>query len=266
MFGVSAFRQRRRCFPGGEERSGGQLDLRGADFLREFRMEDGLPVWIYHVRDHDSKSGSYVASAEHGACQLLDRAGSSRPRLELRPAFHFRHHETQVNKERQGLQDYVDRDRYEIGANMANSAGANENRRCQSEISPIAPKHSPSFVSDRAKPGLHVQGDLWSPGFFHVDLGKTDATFVASTEEWDIIEVLSPSSHGAERERRARLLTERPRKRGTFPGRISFRRGSVRDHSGRPRWRRRRGRTPPATKYARSSPDITGSPTGAATR
>src|SRR6059058_3066204 len=29
---------------GGEERAGGQLDLHGADFLREFRLEDGLPV------------------------------------------------------------------------------------------------------------------------------------------------------------------------------------------------------------------------------
>src|SRR6202043_4022568 len=36
---------------GGEERAGGQLDLRGADYLREFRLEGGLPVWIYHVRD-----------------------------------------------------------------------------------------------------------------------------------------------------------------------------------------------------------------------
>src|SRR5947199_4771061 len=36
---------------GGEERAGGQLDLKGADCLREFRLEDGLPVWIYHVRD-----------------------------------------------------------------------------------------------------------------------------------------------------------------------------------------------------------------------
>src|SRR2546426_7520264 len=36
---------------GAEERAGGQLDLQGADFLREFRLEDGLPVWIYRVRD-----------------------------------------------------------------------------------------------------------------------------------------------------------------------------------------------------------------------
>ncbi len=36
---------------GGEERAGGQLELHGADFLHEFRLEDGLPIWIYHVRD-----------------------------------------------------------------------------------------------------------------------------------------------------------------------------------------------------------------------
>src|SRR6202165_6164119 len=36
---------------GAEERAGGQLDLKGADFLTEFRLEDGLPVWTYHVRD-----------------------------------------------------------------------------------------------------------------------------------------------------------------------------------------------------------------------
>src|SRR5437764_14504529 len=35
---------------GGEERAGGQLDLRVADFLRKFRLEDGLPVCTYHVR------------------------------------------------------------------------------------------------------------------------------------------------------------------------------------------------------------------------
>src|SRR6188472_3178860 len=36
---------------GAEERAGGQLDLHGAEYLREFRLEDGMPVWTYHVRD-----------------------------------------------------------------------------------------------------------------------------------------------------------------------------------------------------------------------
>ncbi len=35
---------------GAEERAGGQLDLKSADCLREFRLEDGLPIWTYHVR------------------------------------------------------------------------------------------------------------------------------------------------------------------------------------------------------------------------
>src|SRR5690348_5741218 len=32
---------------GAEERAGGQLDLHGADYLTEFRLENGLPVWIF---------------------------------------------------------------------------------------------------------------------------------------------------------------------------------------------------------------------------
>src|SRR3989442_4641630 len=32
---------------GAEERAAGQLDLHGADFLSEFRLEAGLPVWVY---------------------------------------------------------------------------------------------------------------------------------------------------------------------------------------------------------------------------
>src|SRR3954463_5968053 len=36
---------------GAEERAGGQLGLGAADYLREFRLEDGLPVWFYQVRN-----------------------------------------------------------------------------------------------------------------------------------------------------------------------------------------------------------------------
>src|SRR3954452_25235638 len=32
---------------GAEERAGGQLELKSAEYLREFRLEDGLPVWTY---------------------------------------------------------------------------------------------------------------------------------------------------------------------------------------------------------------------------
>src|SRR4030095_12964805 len=36
---------------GAEERAGGRLDLKSADYLTEFRLEDGVPVWTYWVRE-----------------------------------------------------------------------------------------------------------------------------------------------------------------------------------------------------------------------
>src|SRR5450432_3070447 len=35
---------------GGEERARGQLDLYGAQHFKEFRLEKGLPVWVFAVR------------------------------------------------------------------------------------------------------------------------------------------------------------------------------------------------------------------------
>src|SRR3982750_2473721 len=37
----------RRFFIGGQERAGGTLELPGATHLKEFRLEEGLPVWRY---------------------------------------------------------------------------------------------------------------------------------------------------------------------------------------------------------------------------
>src|SRR5205807_5571901 len=76
---------------GAEERAGGRLDLPGADFLREFRLEDGLPVWTYHVRDIVLEKRvvlPHLQNTVHISYRVL--GGASRPRLELRPAFQDR--------------------------------------------------------------------------------------------------------------------------------------------------------------------------------
>ena len=74
--------------------------------------------------------------------------------------------------------------------------------------------HQVLYRSEQSR-GYPFEGDLWSPGFFHVDLRKTDCgTLVASTERWEIIEVLCPEEAlAAEQQRRVRLLKERFRKR-----------------------------------------------------
>lgn len=213
---------------GGEERSGGKLDLHGADFLREFRLEDGLPVWSYHVRDlvlEKRVTMPHLQNTVHVTYQIV--AGSSRPRLELRPAFHFRHHETPVNEGSAGPYKITSTgDRYEIAAEHGELPPVRMKIcRCHSDFT-VAPTHLTQVLYRiEQSRGYTFEGDLWSPGFFHVDLANADSvTLVGSTEEWDIIEVLSPDqAEAAERERRARLLQDAlPKARRDFPAELVF--------------------------------------------
>jgi predicted glycogen debranching enzyme len=198
---------------GGEERAGGQLDLHGADWLREFRLEDGLPVWTYHVRDVVLEKRvilPHLQNTVHVSYRIL--AGGTRPRLELRPAFHFRHHEGQVN---QGIT---------APYKLAAVEGRYEISTTRSRIPPLRMKlydcesaftiqttniHQVIYRMEQSRGYAH-EGNLWSPGFFHIDLSRHEAaTLVASTEKWEIIEVLTPAQAlTAERERRARLLDQ----------------------------------------------------------
>ena len=106
------------------------------------------------------------------------------------------------------------------------------------------------------------------PGFFRsISASEGTATLIGSTEAWEIIDVLSPAQAlAAERERRAPLAragragSARRRRRG-----IGFRGRSIRHHARPAARKKRRARTPRATKCARSSPAIIGSPIGAAT-
>jgi predicted glycogen debranching enzyme len=198
---------------GAEERAGGQLDLHSADYLTEFRLEDGLPVWTYRVRDlviEKSILLPYLQNTVHISYRIIE--GFKRPRLELRPAFHFRHHELPVNK---GLTApyklTADEGRYEISANQRRVPPLRMRLFDTKTTFTILPSniHQVVYRSEQSR-GYPFEGNLWSPGFFHVDMRKTDcATLVASTEKWEIIEVLSPAeARAAEQQRRVRLLEE----------------------------------------------------------
>ncbi len=198
---------------GGEERAGGQLDLQGADYLREFRLEDGLPVWIYHVRDFVLEKRvllPHLQNTVHISYRVL--GAPTRPRLELRPAFHFRHHETPVNKSLPAAYKLTALgDRYEIASDRRGLPPFRM-KLCggKSALTIAASKiHQVVYRTEQSR-GYASEGDLWSPGFFHIDLHNHDGvTLVGSTEKWEIIEVLSPTEAlASERERRARLLNE----------------------------------------------------------
>jgi predicted glycogen debranching enzyme len=214
---------------GAEERAGGQLDLPGADFLREFRLEDGLPVWTYHVRDIVLEKRvilPHLQNTVHVSYRVL--SGKSGPRLELRPAFHFRHHETSVDEGSAGPYKLSSvGDRFEIAAPRAQGFPPLRMKLCRrdSAFTISTKKIRQVIYRTEQSRGYAHEGDLWSPGFFHVDLEKTDpATLVGSTESWDIVEVLSPEDAlAAERERRRRLLQDAsPKARRKFPAELIF--------------------------------------------
>ena len=196
---------------GAEERAGGQLDLKGADYLSEFRLEDGLPVWIYHVRDLVIEKRillPHLQNTVHVSYKVT--AGTNLPRLELRPAFHFRHHEAPVDESfPTPYKVTAVEGRYEISGSRRKMPPLRM-RLCGKESGfTLAASHIHQVVyRTEQERGYAYEGDLWSPGYFQVDLTEDNtATLIGSSEEWDIIDVLSPAEVlAAERERRARLL------------------------------------------------------------
>src|ERR1700704_1926906 len=213
---------------GAEERAGGQLDLKGADFLTEFRLEDGLPVWTYHVRDVVVEKRvllPHLQNTVHVSYQVISKG--TPPRLELRPAFHFRHHEAPVDSDLAAPYKLTAVDgRYEIAAARRKLPPLRMQLHGRETAFTIAPAKIPQVVYRiEQQRGYSYEGELWSPGYFRVDLTeRSTATLVGSTESWDIINVLGPEDVlVAERERRARLLHGAiPKARQSFPAELVF--------------------------------------------
>ncbi len=198
---------------GAEERAGGQLDLGGADYLKEFRLEKGLPVWVYEVRGLTIEKRIMLPHRQNTVLVSYRLTGSGqKPRLEVRPAFNFRHYEDRV--------DGLPKKRYEITA----QDGRYEITDGTAKFPPLRMRVSDCECDFLAEPrtihevvyrtelerGYDNEGELWSPGFFRIDLqeGET-ATLVASTEEWKILNVLSSKeAWAAEGQRRERLLEQ----------------------------------------------------------
>src|SRR2546423_1012079 len=86
-----------RAFFGGEER-GGTVDVPGAAYLTEFRLDRGLPVWRYQVGQTIIAKRvllPHMQNPAHVNYRLVQ--GDGPVRLKLRPSVHFRPHEAPVN-------------------------------------------------------------------------------------------------------------------------------------------------------------------------
>src|SRR5262245_22587766 len=153
---------------GGEEKAGGRLELHGTDYLVEFRLEQGLPVWRFELDGLVFEKRVlmlHLQNTVHVGYRLVSGAGTVR--LKLRPSVHFRPHEAPVSMEHAGPYTLTCRDgRYELSA--------------QPPLPPLRlylHAQRPAFTMDaRSIPdvlyrveesrGYEHLGTLWSPGYF----------------------------------------------------------------------------------------------------
>ena len=157
----------------GEDRINPTLRGHGADHLREFRLDCGLPVWVYDIDGITIEKRLCMPHQQNTVCLAYRMIrGNEEVRLELRPSMNFRPHEGVLKTlldEPYKLQ--VDGDQYEF------SSG-------NSQLPPLRMlvfgKDS-AFTFDRRytkevlyrveeSRGYEARGDMWSPGYFHLQL------------------------------------------------------------------------------------------------
>jgi predicted glycogen debranching enzyme len=210
---------------GGVELAGGKLEIPGAGYLAEFVLEEGLPVWRYRLDGFTLEKRllmPHMQNTVHVTYRLA--RGDGRLRLKVRPAVHFRPHEGPVSAQLGG--PYVltaVEDRYEVTKAGGPVLGVRPSGEpSDSHLPPLRmmlPGERSAFTIDGHRTpalfyrveqsrGYESVGELWSPGYFRVDLAPgRDATLIASTESWETIRALPPrEAVKAERERRRRLL------------------------------------------------------------
>jgi predicted glycogen debranching enzyme len=198
----------------GEEDRPGEVTLPNSEYLAEFRLEMGLPVWRYEVGDVVIEKYllmPHLQNTVHVIYKMLSGAGPVR--IELRPAIHFRPHEGIISEPaRDPYRFVIVEDMYEVHGGPDYPPLRMRLYGAETSLTLNRGIIKDMFYRVEAHRGYDSQGTLWSPGYFGGALWPDhEATLVASTESWATISALPPqASLSAEIERRERLLQAPP--------------------------------------------------------
>ena len=202
----------RRFLIGGQERAGGMLELPGAAYLKEFRLEGGLPVWRFELDGGAVLEKRVLLPHLQNTVYVTYRLVEGREplRMKLRPYLHFRPLESHVNHP--GVGPYTvtaQDDRIEVAAAHTYPQLRMKIYGERATFTLDGGELQNVFYRVEARRGYDHTGELWSPGYFSVDVSPDmTATLVGSTEDWETLRALSPEeASAAEYERRKRLLS-----------------------------------------------------------
>jgi predicted glycogen debranching enzyme len=196
---------------GAEERESTGLLINGWKHLAEFQLEWGLPVWRYEISGFIIEKRIMLLHGQNTTLITYTmKSGDGSVLLELRPAIQFRPHEGKVGEDlKEPYELTVVEDRYELCAPETHLPPLRM-LLCDPKAAFTFNRETIEGLIYRAEKnrGYDCKGNLWSPGYFHIELSQgASATMIASTEPWEIIQALEPNeAHAAEHERRRRLL------------------------------------------------------------
>ena len=194
---------------GGQERAGSGLEWPGAQHLAEFRLDSGLPVWRYELGTTVVEKRVHMLHQQNTVHVTYHLIHGGPVRIKLRPALHVRPLEGSVH----GAIDEpytitAIEDRLELSTTRGYPPLRLKVYGRRATFALDSGKLDNVHYRAEAQRGYADVGELWSPGYWSVDLtADTSTTIVASTEAWDTIGALWPEqAAAAERERRERLL------------------------------------------------------------
>ncbi|MEZ0312426.1 MAG: amylo-alpha-1,6-glucosidase [Myxococcota bacterium] len=200
----------RRLRFGGEERRRSEIETHGLEYLQEFRLDKGLPVWRARF-DAWVIERSIILPHKQNTAYIMYRLieGEEPVRLRVRPSVHFRGHDVMLGEP--------------LGAQYVVTCAEH---RCEihgpQSLPPLRMRtESPNglltldggstreiFYRAEADRGYGSVGVLWSPGYFTIELHRDrPSCVVASTEEWPTMLALSGEQALAlEHERRDQMI------------------------------------------------------------
>lgn len=183
-------------------------DIKPAEYSYkvEFSLENNLPLWNYEIGDIKILKCIWMAHGQN-TVYVSYRLISAHENIKLkwRPYLHFRTSEQSVNVNT-GIE-------YQVNSQDGKS-------EIKSEFFPCLKLYNDqlsNFVVDQQvlkevyyeieeKRGYEFVGDLKSPGYFSITLAPHEkATFIASTEPWNIIQAMTPEEA---------LIAEKQRQKG----------------------------------------------------
>ncbi|WP_395740948.1 amylo-alpha-1,6-glucosidase [Prosthecobacter sp.] len=196
---------------GGEEsRTAGENGTQ-EHYVKEFRLEHGLPVWVFEAWGYTIEKRLLLIHGQN-TVQITYRllSGQESARLELCPSVHFRRYEHDVAEPfAAGYSLLIHDRRYEIataGLPYALRLYVSDEKACFRYEGGQVREIGYQTEADR---GYHSRGMLWTPGAFTLDLRPDrPVTLVASTEDWPSILAIDPASAlAADITRRQRLVS-----------------------------------------------------------